>query len=73
MWSDDPLNFGIYKSEYCCVKLVFIFPDIQVQNALCGLDVWDKRTEGRWFWTDEQQSKTPHPSCNRYNRSKVKV
>ena len=43
------------------------FPDIQVQNALCGLDVWDKRTEGRWFWTDEQQSKTPHPSCNRYN------
>ena len=49
-----------------------MFPDIQVQNALCGLDVWDKRTEGRWFWTDEQQSKTPHPSCNRYKQIKSK-
>ena len=43
-----------------------------MQNALCGLDVWDKRTEGRWFWTDEQQSKTPHPSCNRYKQIKSK-
>ena len=43
-----------------------------MQNALCGLDVWDKRTEGRWFWTDERQSKTPHPSCNRYKQIKSK-
>ena len=41
-------------------------------SAECGLDVLDKRTEGRWFWTDERQSKTPHPSCNRYKQIKSK-
>ena len=38
---------------------------MEVQNALRGLDVLDKRTEGRWLWTDEHQSKTPRPSSNR--------
>ena len=49
------------------ILFTILFFSYQLQNAPCGLDMWDKRTEGRGFWTDEYQSKTPHPSCNRYN------